>query len=153
MSEKEFEQGVDSVLYLGVDTATPTLNDSSLSVVAEARDVTLDQSASEVDATTKAGAGMKATVTALKDLTIEGELLYKMDNANYGILRDAFLSSNFVAAALLTGPKAHAASEGPLGRWSVTKLSQPQPLDGVQLVQFTLKLFELTDWVGATITS
>jgi hypothetical protein len=147
----DYVLGSECALYIGADTASPVVN--SLTIVEEARDVTLDPTMSEIDCTTRANSGFKSTGTGLKDLSIDGELLFQPGNTNYATLRNAFLGTGKISAACLTDARDAENAEGPYGRWSITKLTQPQPLDGALVCQFTLKLFKYTGWHGVASQS
>lgn len=147
----DYVQGSQCKLYIGADASPPVL--TSLVELSEARDVNFDPSVTEVDATTRANGGYKSTAPGLKDLSIDFDMLYKPANTNYATIRDAYLAGVPISAACLTDAKDAENTEGPLGRWTVTKFTRAEGLDDTVKIQVTLKIFEFTEWVGSTASS
>lgn len=101
------------------------------------RDLSLDLTHAEADATTRANQGWRATVPTLKEAEITGQLVYDTSDATFIAFRTAFESRAALGIAMLDGPLTTGA--GFVFDANVIGFSIGQPLEDVVLVDFTLK--------------
>ena len=93
--------GKDAKLYYGAAGATAT------NELTTARDVTLNLQKGEADATTRGNGGWKATKAALKDASVEFEMLWDDADAGFTALKNAFINDTAIALAILDGAGGH----------------------------------------------
>lgn len=113
---------------LGKD-AKLTVNGSEVTV---ARDVTVELGGSEVDVSARES-DVKQYVLALKELTVSGTAVYDSTNAGISAMEDSWNNGTPVTVTVSDPTLSYS------GKWVCTKLSQPQPLEGVITIDFTLK--------------
>lgn len=114
---------------LGKD-ATLTIGSNELKL---ARDITVDLGGSEVDVTCRDSGGFKQYVLGLKEVSISGTAIYDPSNAAVKALLDSWEDGIALSVTLSDPTFAYS------GKYVCTKITQPQPLDGVMTVDFTLK--------------
>lgn len=98
-----------------------------------AKEVTVELGGSEADVTTRNSAGVKQTVLALRELTISGTALYSPDDTAVQSLISAYNAGTSLAVTLSDPTLSYS------GKWTVTSLSNGQPLEDVATLDFTLK--------------
>jgi len=67
------------------------------------RDVTLNLSKSEAGVTTRGNDGWRATKGALKDASIDFEMVHDPDDAGFSVIMDAFLNGTVIGLAAMDG--------------------------------------------------
>ncbi len=113
------------------------------------RDASVDIESSTTDITIRGNGGWGAEGVVLNKATAEMEVLFKPSDTTYQTLKTAALQRLPVEAAFLTGAKgteAVAGSEGPYGKWVITKMSRPEPLEDAIKISFSLSLNEFIGW-------
>ena len=140
---QEFLLGMNAKIYQGV--AGAALN--TLTEMGNVKDVTLNLEAGEVDVTTRANLGWRATAPTLRECTAEFEMLWKPGDAGFDAVKTAFLTSGALRLAVLTGDSAVSGTEGPLGDFSITNFSRNEPLEEGVTVNVTAKLAVFAEWV------
>lgn len=126
--------GADCKLYRNTGTwASPTWNE-----IQRARDVTINLERAEADMSSRV-TEWKLTKGALKDLTIEFDLVYHQDDPDYVVLRDAFLNNTTVEMTALDGSSATNGSEGPRAHMTVLQFGRPEPLEDTVRIPITVK--------------
>lgn len=149
----DFLLGMNAALYFGtaITGDGPTLP-STLTLVGNVKDVTLNMEAGEADITTRGNKGWRATAPTLKEATLEFEMQWKPGDAAFTAIKNAYLANATVALAALT--EAHDATgskaEGPVGNWSITNFSRNEPLEEAITVSVTAKLAKFDSWYAAT---
>lgn len=127
--------GLDAKLYRnGGDYDTPTWNEMK-----NAKDVTLNLEAGEADASTRGNAGWRATLTALKDASVEFEMVYDNADPNFAAIKDAFFSGGTVDLAVMDGDIAANGTQGLRAVMSVINFSRNEPLEEALTVSVTVK--------------
>ena len=127
--------GLDAKLYRNTGQyATPTWSE-----IVNARDVTLNLEAGEADASRRGGGGWRETLAALKDASIEFDLLYHKADAEFTALKDAFFSRTPLDILALDGDSATTGSQGLRLIAQVTGFSRNEPLEEALTVSVTLK--------------
>ncbi len=144
MSET-FVLGMNAKIYQGAADADL----ASLSEMDNVKDVTLTLEASEADVTTRANKGWRAIVAALRECSVEFEMVWKSADTACQAIKAAFLSSGQVRLAVLTGASDVPGSEGPLADFSITGFSRSEPLEEGVTVSVTAKLSVFEEWVEA----
>jgi hypothetical protein len=128
-----------------IDTATAvaTLQGDVTFVETCVIDVTLDLSATEIDASDRCGNGFTATVAGLKQFSIDTALIKKKSAgvlpAYYTNLRDAFMNDSLVTVMVLDDDKSTTGADGFVAVMSVFNFSEDQPLEDVIKNNITLK--------------
>jgi predicted secreted protein len=105
----------------------------SSSVVALARDVTLNLSSNVVGATTRGGDGWEENIQGLKKWSVDMEMVYIADDAGYQALRTAFNTGANVDV-ILTDKQGNTET----GTAIVNDMGRPEPLDDLVTVNVTL---------------
>ncbi len=127
--------GLDAKLYRNTGTyAVPAWNE-----VTNAKDVTLNLEAGEVDASRRGSGGWRETLTALKDGSVEFELVYDNADTEFTALKDAFFNGTTVELAVMDGEIATTGTQGLRATMSVTNFSRNEPLEEVLTVSVTVK--------------
>lgn len=114
--------------------ASPTWDE-----VTNTKDVTQTVEKSEADATTRANNGWRATMGALKDATVEFQMVWNPGDADFEAFRDAFLNDTLIDCAALDGDMVTSGSQGLRAEFSVLTFSRNEPLEEVVTVDVTLK--------------
>lgn len=110
------------------------------------KDVTLNLSNDEADITTRANNGWKATMSTLKDGSVEFEMLWDTEDPNFTKIRNAWFTSGQLSAMFLSGGMNVEGSEGLVSNFSVTQFTRNEPLGEAVSVSVTLKPFSKTFW-------
>ena len=116
------------------------------------RDVTLNLEKSMGDVSSRASSWMRS-LPALKNASIEFELLY--DGADTGVqaIRDAFLNDTLIDMAFMDGDMDTAGSQGLRAECHVENFSRSEPLEEPILVSVTLRPAADTTNVPTWLTS
>ena len=141
MSQK-FRLGMKGKLFQGAggSTGVPTTELDNVS------DVTITLDAAEADVTTRANSGFRATVSGLKECTIEWTMMYKPGDAGFKAIRKAWYDGDPIHLAALTSEH----GEGPVGDFSITGFSRSEPLEEAIKYDVTAKLTEWEMWQEET---
>jgi hypothetical protein len=113
---------------LGKD-AKLTVGGTELSLV---RDVTIELGGSEIDVSCRES-DVKQYLLALKDISISGTAVYDPANPGITALIDSWEDGTALTVSLSDPTLSYT------GKYVCTKVSQPQPLEGVMTIDFTLK--------------
>jgi hypothetical protein len=134
--------GKDGAIYFcaaGIG-GTPTWT-----LLSNVKDVKVNVSTSEADATTRANGGFEATVPTLKALSLDFEMIWSPSDLGFQAIQAAFFQTNTQAANIigimaLDGPNTvGSGAQGPLADMTVTKFEKTEALKDVQRVAVTLK--------------
>ncbi len=141
---QKFRLGMKGKLFHGPggSTGVPTNELGNVS------DVTLTLDAAEADVTTRANSGFRATVSGLKECTIEFTMMYRPSDTGFKAIREAWYSGDPIHLAALTS----ATGEGPVGDFSITGFSRSEPLEEAITYDVTAKLTEWEKWQEETVT-
>lgn len=139
-----FKLGQDAKIYrltTGTRAAWPSTEDpANLAEITNVRDVTVNMTKSEADATTRGSGGWKQTVAALKDASVDFEMVWDDADTHFEAIKDSFVSGNAaVALAILDGVSDTAGTQGLWADFMVTGFEKGEPLEGVQMVKVTVK--------------
>lgn len=118
--------------------------------VTNVKDLTQGMTSEEADASTRGSGAFKETaVTALN-----AELTFQMQqpaegvtDANFDAIRNAYYNRSTVRCMALNGSRLVVGNFGIKSDWVVSNFSAAQPLDGIQLIDVTLKPGENTSEV------
>ena len=156
MGEPNFTLGMDCKLYIGADLLALDNNaaQADWSEAGNVKDLTLNLSTGEADVTTRANAGWKATAATLKDASIEFDMLWKPGDDLFDAIQEAWVASDEIAAAAMSGPiegEGSAGQQGLASNFCVTGFTRNEPLAEAVTVKVTLKPSSFTEWykVGA----
>jgi TP901-1 family phage major tail protein len=127
--------GLDAKLYRNTGTpGAPTWVE-----LTNVKDLTLNLDASEADVTTRGNAGWRATLAALKDASIEFEMVWDTADAAFTAIKDAFFGSTSVEFAVMDGDITIAGAQGLRAEMSITNFSRSEPLEEAISVSVTAK--------------
>jgi len=101
------------------------------------RDNSLNLEKGEADVTTRGSNGWRATIGALKDATVEFEIVADTDDDGYDALQDAFLSDSIIGLAIMDGDIA--TGTGLQADFAILKFSRNEPLEEGVTVSVTAK--------------
>lgn len=121
--------GFEGKLYHG--TAGTTAATEATNV----KDLTLDLSASEIDASTRGNGGYKGYLRGLKDVGISGKSNWNSTDTFLTALRTSFINGTAVAIKALDS----ASGSGPDGDFICTKFPRSENLDGVMEIDWSVK--------------
>jgi hypothetical protein len=124
-----YKLGLEGKLYYG-DAGAMASNE-----LKNAKDVTLNLESSEADITTRGNNGWRATVSALKDASVEFELVWDTGDAGFTAIKNAYLNGTAIALAILDGVD----GEGLDADFSITSFSRGEPLEEAMTVSVTAK--------------
>ena len=131
--------GLDCKIYYNTDGNEDPIVPGNWTELDNVRDVTLSQEHGEADVTTRANAGWKATAVALKDATVEFEMVWDTDDAGFAALQAAFAAKATIGILVLDGAVAVAGSQGLVADMNVISFSRSEPLTEAVTVSVTLK--------------
>lgn len=114
--------------------------------ITKARDVAIDQSDDEVDATSRANSGDKATLQGLRDRSISFDILWDTDDTDLVALKTAYLARNTIAMAFMDGDIETGGSEGLCGNFSITEFNRGEGLADAVAANITVKLYSHGSW-------
>jgi len=107
--------------------------------VTNVKDLTLNLEAGEADVTTRGNAGWRATIAALRDGSIEFEMVWDTADAAFTALKDAFFGGATVEFAVMDGDIETAGSQGLRATMAITNFSRSEPLEEAIKVSVTAK--------------
>ena len=127
--------GLDAKLYRNTGSGgTPTWEEMT-----NVRDLTLNIEASEADVTTRGNAGWRATLAALKDGSIEFEMVWDTQDAGFTAIRQAFFGNTGIEFAVMDGDITVVGSQGLRALMAITNFSRSEPLEEAITVSVTAK--------------
>lgn len=127
--------GMEAKLYRNTGSyAAPTWSEMT-----NVKDLTLNLEASEADVTTRGNAGWRATIAALKDGSIEFEMVWDPTDAGFTAIQDAYFNNTTLEFAVMDGDVASTGSQGLRATMSITKLTRSEPLEQAITVSVTAK--------------
>ena len=140
--------GKDAVLYYSA-TAGQALSAFTL-ILDCVSDVNVKVSTSEADVTTRANLGWKQSKATLKECEITFDIPLDTANVGYIAVRSAFIGGTMIGLAALTGPKAVAGNEGPVGDFTITGFDRAESIGEAQKMSVTAKLYTFKEWAVTT---
>ena len=130
--------GLDARLYLNSGTyASPTW--SRLNNV---RDLTLNLETGEADVSTRGNEGWRATVSTLKDASLEFELVIDPEDSGFTSIVNAFLQNEPVEFVVLDGPisgEGSVGSQGLRATFRIASFSRNEALEEAVTASVTAK--------------
>lgn len=121
--------GFDCILYRG------TAGAEAATVMTNVRDVTPDISYTENDVSTRGGGVFKQYALGQGDSTIDVEMIADNSDEDYLAFTTVYQSRGQIAIKCIN----NTAGVGCGGDMVISKVSEPQPLDGVLVCTFTLR--------------
>jgi len=140
-----FKLGLDAKLYYLTTGTRATWPASgapmNLDEIGNVRDVTLSVSTSEADVTTRGNNGWKAVVAALKDASIDFEMVWDDADTAFTAIKDAFMATppTPIAFAVLDQSKDTVGAQGLWADCIVSKFDKSEPLEDAQKVAVTIR--------------
>ena len=145
----EYLLGMNAKLYRGAAVAPDSafLGYSALSELTNAKDVTLNLDAAEADVTSRANAGWKAIAAALREMSVDFDMVWKPGDAGFNAVRDTYLdSTKVIELAILDQAKTVSGAQGPQGFFVITSFNRAEPLADAVTVKVTAKLAKFNSW-------
>lgn len=144
-----FKLGLDAKMYR--DSGTAYLE------VENIKNLTLNLEKGEADVSTRGNNGWKATIAALKDATVDFEMVYDLADVDMIAIKDAFLNNTAVTFLILDGAidVAAAGSQGLKATFMITKFQRSEQLEEALGVSVSMKpTYAATapSWVSSPIT-
>jgi hypothetical protein len=144
--------GFDAKLYRNTAAYdTPTWVE-----ITNVKDLTISLEKGEADVTTRANNGWKALAGTLKDGSIEFEMVWDTDDANFTAVKDAYFNNTTLDIAAMDGDIATAGSQGLRAVMEVMNFSRNEPLEEALTVNVSIKPGytgdpnQAPDWMEAT---
>ncbi|GIW81495.1 MAG: hypothetical protein KatS3mg105_3302 [Gemmatales bacterium] len=135
MAATDFQLGMNAKVYRNTATyASPTW--SEITIV---RDVTLNLSSGEFDASTRGTGGWRQTARTLKEASVDINILYKQGDAGYNALRDSYLNGTLIDMAIMSDNIATSGSEGLRAEMDVFEFNRGEPLEEGLTIDVTVK--------------
>lgn len=138
-----FKIGLEGKIYRqtsGTRAAWPGTGAApNLDEVPNVRDVTLNFTKTEADVTTRGGNGWRQIVAALKDATLEFEMVYDTADADFTALQTAFFANTVIAMAILDGGSATVGTQGLWADFMIVGFEKSQPLEGAMTVRVSAR--------------
>ena len=127
--------GLEAKLYRNTGTyATPTWKEME-----NVKDLTLNLEASEADATTRGNGGWRATVAALKEGSIEFEMVWDTADDDFTAIQEAYFNGTEIEFAVLDGDVTVGGTQGLRATMSILKFTRTEPLEEAITVSVTAK--------------
>ena len=143
--------GMECKLYYDSTPLSNGASGASWTELDKAREVTVNCEASEADVTSRGNSGWRATRAALRDASLEFELLYDPADAGYEAIRDAYLGGGKIALAAMDGDVATVGSEGFAANFYITAFNRNEPLEEGVTVSVTAKPADHHQWYEVTV--
>jgi len=107
--------------------------------VTAAKDVTCTINKGEADVSTRGGGGWKATIGAMKDASIEFEIVYDDADAAVQAILDAFLAGSILGLAVAKGDITVNGTKVFMADCAVLKFDEKEPLENAITISVTAK--------------
>jgi hypothetical protein len=107
--------------------------------VTNVKDLTLNLEKGEADVTTRANQGWRATVGTLKDASVEFQMVWDTDDADFTAIQEAFFGNTPIEFAVMDGPIDDATSEGLRATFDVFSFTRNEALEEAIMVDATIK--------------
>lgn len=120
--------GLDAKLMRGTAGATAATE------VTNVKDLSLNLESGDADVTTRATKGWKASVATLKEASLEFNMLYDTEDADFTAFQTAYFSNTPLALFITDGK-----GSGLDADWSITGFSMEQNLEEAVTVSVTAK--------------
>ncbi len=131
--------GLDCKLYYSTDGNEDPIVPGNWTELTNVKDVTLTLERGEADVTTRANAGWRATAAALKDGSIEFEMIWDTEDAGFTALQEAWNNGTTIGILALDGGVAVSGSQGLVADMNVINFSRNEPLEEAVTVSVSLK--------------
>lgn len=127
--------GMDAKLYRNTGSfGTPVWVE-----IKNVKDVTLNLEKGEADVTTRANGGWRATVGTLKEASIEFQMVWDTDDANFTAIQQAFFGNTAIELAVMDGAMTDADSEGLRASFEVFNFTRNEALEEAIMVDVSVK--------------
>lgn len=121
--------GMNAVMKYG------TAGTRAATTLSNVRNVTLNLETGESDVTTRANGGWRATVSTLKDASVEFEMVWEPTDAGFSAIKNAFFGNTAIALHVLSS----ATGEGLDADFMITSFTREEALEEAIMVSVTAK--------------
>ena len=102
------------------------------------RDLTLDLTKAEADATTRGNNGWRATLAGLKDGSVTFDMVWDPDDAGFAAISGSYLNNEKIGLSIMDG--AIATGTGLQGDFAIINFTRNEPLEDTITVSVVAKL-------------
>jgi hypothetical protein len=130
------KMGIDGKLYFcaaGIG-GTPTWTE-----LTNVKNVTLNNTKAEADATTRSNNGWKAVVATLKEASIEFEMVWDPEDAGLTAIYGSYMANTPLGIACVDGAITGQGANGFMADCMVSSVSREESLEGVMTLKVTVK--------------
>lgn len=131
-------RGVECKIYLNVET-TDAYADPDWSEWLCVRDVTLNLTFDETDATCRGGGGFRASAPTLTSIEVTGQAIKEKADAVFIAMELAARTKASVDVLVMDGPRASADADGWRFRGKFFNWTENQPFEDIVMIDFALK--------------
>lgn len=107
--------------------------------IANCRDLTLNNEKGEADVTTRANNGWKATLSALKDGSVEFEMVWDTEDEDFTTIQEAYFDNSDIEFAIMDGDIDVAGAQGLRATMQIFNFTRNEPLEEAMTVSVTAK--------------
>lgn len=139
--------GQDCKLYYGaglISGSGPGV--VSWTEITNVRDLTLNVETGEADVTTRGSGGWVNVLAALKDGSLEFEMVWNTTDAAFAAIETAWEGNDEISLMALDGDKDVAGSEGLASNFIIKNFRRSEPLTDAVKVSITARPSSYTDW-------
>ncbi len=127
--------GFDAKLYFDASG----VGASDWSELSNCKDLTLNLTSDEADASTRANGEWKATLQGRKDASIEFEMVWNKNDAGFTAIKNAYINRATIGIAVMDGDIDTVGSEGLQANCQVMSFTRNEPLGEALTVNVTIK--------------
>ncbi len=145
--------GMNAKLYRNSSTSSLDWNEFK-----NVKDLTLNLEKSEADVTTRGNDGWRATVGALKDASIEFQMVWDTADDDFTAIKDAWFNDTSIEFAVMDGPMeapiGGQPSQGLRAHCAVINFSRSEALEDAIMVDVSIKPTYATQapqWITGTV--
>lgn len=127
--------GLDAKLYHNTGTyGTPTWDE-----IGNVKDLVMSIEKGTADVTTRTNSGWRAKIGTLKEATIEFQMVYDTDDADFEVLQTAFFANTLIEFAVMDGAIATTGQEGLRATMDITSFGRDEQLEQALMVPVKLE--------------
>lgn len=127
--------GLNCIAYRNTgDYGSPSWNE-----VPNAKNVTLNLEKGEADVSVRGNNGWRAVAGTLKNASVDLEIQYDPEDADYEALRDAFFDNTNIDMAFVDGDINESGTEGLRAEFVVMNMTRTEALEESVMTTFTLR--------------
>lgn len=142
----DFRFGMNAKAYFATVAATPP-DLSTMTEIGNIINVNKSTQAATADCTTRANNGWRIKGQTLKELTVDIEMMFKVNDPFYTALKAAYFGNGEIHLAFLTGARELEGSEGPKCNFIVSKFDVKEELEDAIKISATVEPSSTPQWI------